>query len=43
MPEKLETELRHRAIKKGLTKKRKKAYVYGTIKKIATRKAGKAY
>lgn len=33
MPEKLEKELKQQAIKKGLTGKRKRAYIYGTLRK----------
>jgi hypothetical protein len=33
MPEALERELKRRANKKGLSKKRKGAYVYGTLRK----------
>ena len=33
MPKKLEQQLRKEASKKGLTKKRADAYVYGTLRK----------
>jgi hypothetical protein len=33
MPAKMEKELRQEALKRGLTGKRKNAYVYGTMRK----------
>lgn len=40
MPEKLERELRQRAIKRRLSKKRQDAYVYGTMRKTGWRPKG---
>jgi len=38
MPKELHRKLSRQATKKGLKGKRKKAYIYGTMKKIAKRK-----
>lgn len=38
MPKKLHDKLNRQAAKKGLTGKRKKAYVYGTMVKIEKKK-----
>jgi len=36
MPEELERELKRRAEKKGFGKKRKAAYIYGTLQKVTS-------
>jgi len=41
MPKKLHRKLAKTARKKGLTGKRKKAYIYGTMSKIKGRKTKK--
>lgn len=42
MPKKLEQDLRRQAEKKGLKGDRKDAYVYGTMRQIEERKAGRS-
>ena len=41
MPEELERELKRRAEKKGFGKKRKAAYIYGTLQKVTSWKPNK--
>ena len=41
MPKKLHRKLERQAKKKGLKGKRKKAYVYGTMKKVEKRRKKK--
>ena len=41
MPKKLHDKLEKEATKKGLTGERKKAYIYGTLKKVETGKPKK--
>ena len=41
MPKKLHRKLQKTAKKKGLTGKRKNAYVYGTLNKTKRKKSGK--
>ena len=40
MPKKLHDALKRQAAKKGLTGKRKDAYVYGTLNKVEKKKKG---
>lgn len=40
MPEKMERDLRQEALKRGLSKKRSDAYIYGTMRKTGWRPKG---